>query len=194
MNKYKNEIPFSYKRERINPIQEEIAKNCGTYNFTAVIEEDKETVSKLKNIPNSICFLCTLKIGNEIIGIGRGSANLNRMNRGIERGVRYSFGNSIIDATVRGIKNLDALYFKMTNQPETKISEEKDLEGRDSPAFYGDDDMPQFATEKQRTFLEKLVNEQCDDDSKEEYLKHLESPYLSKFNCSELIQKLMPVK
>ena len=110
MNTYKNQIPSAYKtKEKMNPIQEEIAKNVGTYNLTAIIEEDKDTALKLKNIPNSICFLCTLKIGNEIIGIGRGSANLNRMNRGIERGVRYSFGNAIIDAIVRGVKNLDVL-------------------------------------------------------------------------------------
>ena len=192
MNTYKNEVPSFYKRERINPIQEEIAKNVGTYNLTAIIEEDKETVSKLKNIPNLICFLCTLKIGNEVIGIGRGSANLNRMNRGIERGTRYSFGNSLIDAVVRGIKNLDALYFKTTNQTETKISEDKDLEGRDSQAFYGDEEL-QTATEKQRNFLSKLV-QNCDEENKEEYLSALASPYLSKFQCSELIQKLMPVK
>ena len=193
MNTYKNEVPSSYKRERIDPIQQEIAKNVGTYNFQAVIEEDKETAFKLKNIPNSICFLCTLKIGNEVISIGRGSANLNRMNRGIERGTRYSFGNSIVDEVVRGIKNLDALYFKTTDKPETKISEDKDLEGRDSPAFYGEDDIPQTATDKQRNFLTKLV-ENCDELEKEEYLSALASPYLSKFQCSELIQKLMPVK
>ncbi|MFA5932241.1 MAG: hypothetical protein WC793_02590 [Candidatus Paceibacterota bacterium] len=192
MNTYKNEVP-SYKREKINPIQEEIAKNVGTYNLTAIIEEDKETVSKLKNIPNLICFLCTLKIGNEIIGVGRGSANLNRMNRGIERGVRYSFGNSIVDAVVRGIKNLDALYFKTTNQPETKIQNEVDLEGRDKQSFFNDEDMPQEATDKQRNFLTKLV-EKCDEEDKEEYLDALASPYLSKFQCSELIQKLMPMK
>lgn len=193
MNTYKNEVPSSYKRERMNPIQEEIAKNIGTYNLTAVIEEDKETLSKLKNIPNSICFLCTLKIGNEIIGIGRGSANLNRMNRGIERGVRYSFGNSIVDAVVRGIKNLDALYFNTINKPENKIQEEVDLEGRDSPAFFGEDDMPQVATEKQLNFAKKLISN-CGADEKEQYLEQISSPYFSKFQCSQLIQKLMPVR
>ena len=193
MNTYKNEVPSSYKRERINPIQEEIAKNVGTYNLTAVIEEDKETLSKLKNIPNSICFLCTLKIGNEVIGIGRGSANLNRMNRGIERGVRYSFGNSIVDSVVRGIKNLDALYFNTINKSENKIQDEVDLEGRDSPAFFGEDDMPQVATGKQLNFAKKLIAN-CGDDEKEKYLEQISSPYFSKFQCSELIQKLMPVK
>lgn len=192
MNTYKNEVPASYKRERINPIQAEIAKNCGTYNLSMVIEEDKETALKLKNIPNSICFLCTLKIGNEIIGIGHGSANLNRMNRGIERGVRYSFGNSILDSVAKGIKNLDALYFNSTNRSENKIQDEEDVEGQGFQESYTED-LPQTATEKQRNFLSRLV-EKCGKENKEEYLSALASPYLSKFQCSELIQKLMPVK
>ena len=184
MNTYKNEVP-AYKRERINPIQAEIAKNVGTYNLTAVIEEDKDTALKLKNIPNSICFLCTLKFKDEIIGIGRGMASLNRMNRGLERGLRYSFGNSLIDAMVRGVKNLDALYFKTDNK-------EEDLEGQDFQESYTED-LPQTATDKQRNFLSKLV-ENCEEEDKKEYLSALASPYLSKFQCSELIQKLMPVK
>ena len=189
MNTYKNQIPSPYKnQERLNPLQEEMAKNLGTYNLTAVIEEDKDTVNKLKNIPNLICFLCTLKIGNEVIGIGRGSATLNRMNRGVERGVRYSFGNAIIDAMVRGVKNLDALYFK-TNSHGT----EEDFEKRDSQVFFGDEDLPQLATEKQRNFLSKLIDK-CDDSMKEKYLSQLESPYLSKYECSELINELIPTK
>jgi nicotinamide mononucleotide adenylyltransferase len=115
------------------------------------------------------------------------------MNRGIERGVRYSFGNSIVDSVVRGIKNLDALYFNTINRSENKIQEEVDLEGRDSPAFFGEDDMPQAATEKQLNFAKKLI-ENCDEDEKEQYLEQISSPYFSKFQCSQLIQKLMPVK
>jgi hypothetical protein len=115
------------------------------------------------------------------------------MNRGIERGVRYSFGNSIVDSVVRGIKNLDALYFNTTNKSENKIQDEVDLEGRDSPAFFGEDDMPQVATEKQLNFARKLIAN-CDDDEKEQYLEQISSPYFSKFQCSELIQKLMPVR
>lgn len=192
---YKNSVPSPYKRqERLNPIQEEIAKNVGTYNITAIIQEDKETLATLKNVPGLIAFLCTLKIGDEIISVGRGSATLNRVNKYVERGVRYSFGNSLVDAVVRGIKNMDALYFKTTNQPENKIQdEEKDLEQRDSPALYGDDDLPQTATIKQINFLKKLVAN-CGEEEKEKYLSALSSPYLSKFQCSELIQKLMPVK
>jgi hypothetical protein len=54
--------------------------------------------------------------------------------------------------------------------------------------------MPQVATEKQLNFAKKLI-ENCDEeDKKEQYLEQISSPYFSKFQCSQLIQKLMPVK
>ena len=86
---------------------------------------------------------------------------------------------------------MDALYFKTINQPANKTQE--DEVDSDSPAFFGGEEISQEATEKQRTFLTKLVKN-CDEEDKEEYLSALTSPYLSKFQCSELIQKLMPVK
>ena len=85
------------------------------------------------------------------------------------------------------------MYFNTINKPENKIQDEVDLEGRDSPAFFGQDDMPQVATEKQLNFAKKLIAN-CDDDEKKQYLEQISSPYFSKFQCSELIQKLMPVR
>ncbi len=113
---------------------------------------------------------------------------LNRLNKFVERTVRFAYNASLVDAMVRSTKILDALYIMPNNQKE------EDLEGRDKKAFYSENDLPQIATDKQRNFLTKLIDEQCDNDSKEEYLNHLKSPYLSKFECSELINSLLPVK
>src|SRR3989344_9499230 len=91
---YKNRIPSPFqvaqKRtfEKKDPLRAEIAKNIGTFNLTAIVEEDTQTLSSFKHIPGFIGFLCTLKKGNEVIGIGRGSAILNRMNKFVERGIR----------------------------------------------------------------------------------------------------------
>lgn len=190
MNTYKNNITSSYKmRERISPIQEEITKNTSTYNLTIITEQDLETMALFKNIPGFIAFRTTLSKGNQLLSIGYGSAVLNRLNKFVERTVLFAKNSSLIDAMVRSTKILDALYV----MPNQKDIEEKDLEGRDSRAFFGEEDLPQTATDKQRSFLTKLV-ENCDDPEKEEYLSALASPYLSKFQCSELIQKLMPVK
>lgn len=190
MNTYKNQIPSSYKmRERISPIQEEITKNTSTYNLKIIIEQDFETMKLFKNIHGFIAFKTTLSKEGQLLSIGYGSAVLNRLNKFVERTVLFAKNSSLIDAMVRSTKILDALSI----MPDQKDIEDKDLEGRDSQALYGDDDLPQTATDKQRNFLTKLV-ENCDESDKEEYLSALASPYLSKFQCSELIQKLMPVK
>lgn len=181
-----NYPPRAYRKD---PLQEEIEKNIGTFNLTVLVEKDTELMNTFKHIPNFIAFKTILKKDNQVISIGSGSAVLNQYNKFLSRTVRFAYGSSIVDAVVRSVKVLDALSIMPNTQKEN------DLEGRDKQAFYGDEDMPQVATEKQRNFLTKLVNEQCDDgDAKEEYLKQLESPYLSKFECSELIQQLMPVK
>lgn len=180
-----NYKPRAYRND---PVQEEIIKNTGTFNLSVTVEKDEDMTKKFSHISNFIAFKTTLKKDGEIISIGTGSAVLNQYNKFLARTVRFAYGSSIVDAVVRSVKVLDALSIMPGNQKE------EEMEGRDKPAFFSDEDVPQVATEKQRKFLEKLVNEQCDDDSKEEYLKHLESPYLSKFECSELIQQLMPVK
>lgn len=186
---YRNNIPSPYKtRERIDPIQEEITKNAGSFNLTIVTEQDFETMKLFKNIPGFVAFKTTLSKDNQLLSIGYGSAVLNRLNKFVERTVLFAKNSSLIDAMVRSTKILDALSI----MPNQKDLEDKDLEGRDFQASYTED-LPQTCTEKQRNFLSKLV-EKCDEEDKEEYLDALSSPYLSKFQCSELIQKLMPVK
>ena len=188
MNNYKNNIPSPYKT-RVDPIQEEISKNISSFSLTVTTEQDLETMALFKNIQGFVAFKTTLKKGNQLLSIGYGSAVLNRLNKFVERTVLFAKNSSLIDAMVRSTKILDALSI----MPNQKNSEERDLEGRDSPAFFGEDDLPQTATEKQRNFLSKLV-EKCDEEDKEEFISALASPYLSKFQCSELIQKLMPVR
>lgn len=194
---YKNSVPspFQGKTPTKVPVLEEITRCIGIYNITAKIEEDIQTLSLFKHVPGLIAFICTLKEGDQIIGEGRGSAVLNKMNRFVDRGVRYAFNASLIDAMVRSTKTLDAIYLKTTQRKEvftpTEENEEPDIEGRDRPAFYGDDDLPKFASEKQKNFLKKLVNQKCKDSTKKEYEDKLESPYLSSFQCSSLIKTLL---
>ena len=191
MNTYKNNIPSPYKtKERIDPIQEEITKSIGigNFNLTVVTEQDFETMALFKNIPGFVAFKTTLKKENQLLSIGYGSAVLNRLNKFVERTVLFAKNSSLIDAMVRSTKILDALSI----MPNQKDIEGRDVEGENFQASYTED-LPQTATDKQRNFLSKLV-ESCDEEDKEEYLSALASPYLSKFDCSQLIQKLMPVK
>src|SRR3989338_7321107 len=174
---------------KTDPLQEEVAKNTGSFTLTVTVEKDTEMQNTFKHIPNLIAFKATLKKGNEVIGIGTGAAVLNRLNKFLDRTVRYAYNASLVDAMIRSTKILDALYIMPTSQKENEV----DLEGRDKQAFYGDEDMPQFASQKQRAFLSQLL-EKCNASSKEEYLNHLNSPYLSRFDASEMISSLLPMK
>ena len=183
MNNYKNS---AYRND---PLQEEIIKNTGSFTLNVTVESDIDMTKKFSHIPNFIAFKTTLKKDNNIIGIGTGSAVLNQYNKFLSRTVRFAYGSSIVDSIVRSVKILDALSIMPANQKEEKAF----LEDQDKPAFFSDEDMPQVATEKQLNFAKKLI-ENCDEEEKEQYLEQISSPYFSKFQCSELIQKLMPVK
>lgn len=157
-----------------SPAFEEIAKSIGVYNLVATIEEDKETLSLFNRVPGLIAFIATLKTADgEILGIGRGTATLNRMSKYVDRAVCYAKNASLIDAMVRATRTLDALYLEETSPQDNS------------------NDVQNFATEKQKNFLAKLVTEKCDSQTKQEYLSKLESPYLSRFDCSNLINLLL---
>ncbi len=180
---------YNSRANRIDPLQEEIIKNTGSFTLNVTVEKDVEMTNKFSHIQNFIAFKTTLRKDNNIIGIGTGSAVLNQYNKFLSRTVRFAYGSSIVDSIVRSVKILDALSIMPASQKES----EEDLEGRDSPAFYGENDMPQVATEKQLNFAKKLI-ENCGEEEKEQYLEQISSPYFSKFQCSELIKKLMPAR
>lgn len=195
---YKNGIPspFQSPQHSRGPATEEITRSIGTYTLTATVAEDTETLSIFKHVPGLIAFICTLKKGNDVIGIGRGTATLNRMSKYVDRAVCYAFNASLIDAMVRSTKTLDAIYLNSTSQRETYSSvkaaeEEPDLEGRDRPTYFNNDDSLKYASEKQKNFLKKLIFSKCKDQTKKEYEDKLQSPYLSSFECSSLIKNLL---
>ena len=182
----------SHYEKKLNPIEEEVLKNLGTFNLKVTIEKDLDMIREFKHIENFIAFKTTLRNeNNEVIGIGTGTGVINRLNKFIERTCIFCKNASLIDAMVKSIKIIDALSIMPNNQNQK--GNEVDLEGRDKQIFFSEEDLPQVATEKQLNFAKKLI-ENCDDDEKEQYLEQISSPYFSKFQCSELIQKLMPVK
>ena len=88
--------------------------------------------------------MATLKLGDSVLSIGRGTAVLNRMNKFVERGVRYAFNASLIDAVVRSSKTLDALYLKTIDQKDTGTQIEKLYENKIS--------------DNQKSYLRQLIN------------------------------------
>ena len=90
-----------------HPVQEEIQKSLGTYSFTATISQDTQTLEKFRHVPGIISFICVLKRGSEVIGEGRGVGVLSKINKYLERTVRYTANASFLDAVTRSIKMID---------------------------------------------------------------------------------------
>lgn len=164
---------------------EEIKECIGSYSFTLTVEEDKEAFSLFKN-PYIIALKCTLRQEDRVLGIGRSNSVLSPKNKFLKNAVLYSWSASLIDAISKGVKTLNNL----PKKDEAIVIEEPDLEGRDKPAYFTNNDDLKYASDKQRNFLKKLVSK-CNSSSKREYEHKLESPYLSSFECSSLIKNLL---
>ena len=174
-----------YKQSLAN---EEIKESIGEYNLKLIVEEDVDMLSLLNN-PFIIALKCTIKQGTRFLGIGRANSILSPKNKFLKNAVLYCWSAAVIDAISKSVKILNDLPLKETAQKED--TEEPDLEGRDKPAFYGNEDMPKYASDAQKIFLKKLITSKCKDSRKKEYENKLQSPYLSSFECSTLIKNLL---
>ncbi len=188
-------------QERKHPVREEIERNVGIINLTAEIQEDKATLSTLKHIPGLISYICVLKnsADGSIIGIGRGTSVINRLNKFFERTIRVAFNSAIIDSIMQSTKMLNTLRLSTGDKadltPAVEVnSKDDDLECRDRVCSFEEDSTLKHATTRQKDFLRSLIETKCDISAKVEYLSQLQSPYLSSFQASELISSLLPVK
>lgn len=153
-----------------HPAREIIRKNIGVFNLTATFEEDTQTLTIFRHIPGLIAFICTLKRGNEVIGQGRGTAVLSRVNRFIDRTVRIAFNSALIDAVVRSTKALDVI--------DSPTSEQFDAPTQTAePA----------ATDKQKSYLLELIDANVtNDDERKQWEKRIKS--ITKNDASTAIQ------
>jgi hypothetical protein len=101
-----------------HPVQEEIKKCIGTYNFTATISQDYQTLEKFRHVPGIISFICILKRDSEIIGEGRGVGVLSKINKYLERTVRYTANASFLDAVTRSLKMIDVINPSVNEEQE----------------------------------------------------------------------------
>jgi len=132
----------NFQDER-HPVHQEILKSVGTINLAATFEEDTQTLAVFKHIPGVIAMVCTLKKDNEVIGVGRGTAVINRVNKYIEKTVRASVNASLVDAIFHSTKMLDALH--INTRTGTGIDE---ADGQKES---------NLASDKQKKYLRELV-------------------------------------
>lgn len=167
---------------------EEIVESTGEYQFSIVMEEDKEILSLLQN-PFIIALKCTIKQGDRVLGIGRANSILSPKNKFIKSAVLYCWSASVIDGISKAVKTLSDLPTKTSQKEISK--ESPDLEDRDEKAYFKEDSNLKYASQKQKIFLKKLITSKCKDSTRREYEDKLESPYLSSFECSKLINSLL---
>ena len=171
-------------QDKNHPVTEEVNRNCGTYEFSATFDQDKETLEMFRHIPGLIAFVCTLKRGAQIIGYGRGTAVISRVNRFIDRTVRTAFSQSLVDAILKA-KLLDSLHLVPTQQNgEVKI-------GEAYQSSIVDEEEP--ISERQRHYLSELISINVESDAdRERWMSSLST--MSKADASEAIQSFLPDK
>lgn len=160
---------------RENPIIKDVRSATGILNFSAEIREDTDTLKAMSHIPNMIAYVCILKKDGAVVGIGRGSAVLNRMNKFVDRTVSAALNSSLIDSVVRSTRVLDTMRLSEQGGPEIG-------EAYRSTKY----DATEGITDRQKTYLRELVQLNVEDDSEQEQiLANLDS--LTKEEASDMI-------
>ena len=175
-------------------------KIASIYGLTAQFERDDESMSAF-SIKGLIAFVCDLYKGEAHVGQGRGASTLEKNDNDGNKTIKMAQKSSFIDSVIRtsGLSDiftqeLESLAPQSVSEVEINPSGEIDMEQRDKQVSYEDYGLPKFATDKQKTFLKTLIEDKCTQSAKEEYREKLNSPYLTRFDASEMISSLLPMR
>jgi hypothetical protein len=166
-----------------HPVQEEIKKCLGTYNFTATISQDYQTLEKFRHVPGIISFICVLKKDSEVIGEGRGVGVLSKINKYIEKTVRYTANASFLDAVTRSLKMIDVINPSVNEEQEVN----KASEAVSNTSVF-ENTIP--ITESQKKYLSGLIQSNIKD-KEELYRWRNRMSKLTKDEASKAIQSFV---
>ena len=173
---------------KLHPVHREVLKHTGVINLVAEVREDTQMISDLK-IPGVVAFVCFLKIGNELVGVGRSTAVINgNATKFFEKTVLYCKNAAIIDSVVKSVKILDSLQPNVNNQPNPDIKLKLD-ESYQVKEVEGSDD---GATEKQLNYLRTLIKTNVAENKRNEMEKQIAG--YSRDEASFAIQQFCEVK
>ena len=187
---YRASKPKEYETsEKRSPISEEVAKCCGQFQMTATIEPDLPTLEMFKGrIQNFVAFLCTLKLGSDVVGQGRGTATIGsgQYSKYITRGVHAALSASLIDAMVRSCR-IGALI------PDQTTPKAQDI-GVPAEAVYNAREESRGSgggiSAKQKHFLVGLIQTNVHDEQEREGMISQLDEYTSK-EASDAIKSFM---
>ena len=141
-----------------HPVNQEIQKNIGNFNFSAEIRQDTSTLNRFKHIPGLVAFIAILKRDGTTVGEGRGAATVNQANRYIEKVIRYASNSALIDGFVKSVKALGTLQVETTKPKDVSIPIED---------FYsGDKKTTEMISKPQKKYLLELVHQNITDEEK----------------------------
>ena len=168
------------KATKKDTLRDEMKKLLGTYQFTATFEEDVQTATTFEQVPGLVAFICTLKMGDRVIGQGRGTTAINQINRFIVRSIGFAFNASLVDAVIRSTKIQDVF------RPDAAPHPWKD--GNSAPRAYGtgEEESPDTATPKQVEYLRQLIQINCEEEEREKMEAQLGE--LTKQEASKMIE------
>jgi hypothetical protein len=146
-------------------------KLLGSHTFTAIFAVDEQTASTFNGTDGLVPFICTLKMGEKVIGQGRGATVINQMNRFVMRSITFAYHASLIDAVVRATKLMDV--FRPDAMPHPWSASDIATE---APA----------ATPKQVEYLTQLIQMNCEGDELEQRMSQLSG--LTRSEASEMIE------
>ena len=174
MNTYKNRVPSPFrvtakksygepKKESKDTLRDEMRKLLGTYQFTATFERDTQTATTFEQIPGLVAFICTLKMGDKVIGLGRGATVINhQMSRFIVRSITYAYHASLIDAVMRATKLMDVFRPDAAGHPWSEKNS-----ATLSPYKADDQESLDVATPKQVEYLRQLFKVNLEESERE---------------------------
>src|SRR3989338_9208626 len=175
MNTNYRSVPSPFQaRQKLDPVQQAIEQNSGKISLEITIEQDKETTLQLKDLPGPvIAYKSTVRKGSQVLGIGRGCGILSKINKWVDRSVRYTLNASIIDSMIQSVKALDVLYLKENGEVLTQET-------------IGID----YASDKQKSYLRELIRANIFDEGKRKYWES-QIEQLTKDEASEKIQSFV---
>ncbi|MEI6080757.1 MAG: hypothetical protein WCQ53_09010, partial [bacterium] len=169
------------------------------YSLVATFTKDVETMESFRGMDGLVAYVCTLKRPNgEIAGQGRGAAVLKNNGNDANKTVKMAEKSSYISAVIRSTGLSDIFTSDLEDMNPVDIApyfggeDESDTDEQNEKDNYVEES--KYATEKQKTLLRKLIDEKCSYSTKSEYLSKLNSSNLSRFDCSELISSLLPMR
>jgi hypothetical protein len=161
--------------------EEELAKSIGKFDFSATFTKDDEAVAMFKDTPHLVALVCTLKLGNVIIGRGRAMNVLGPNNKYIGKAVQSVWNYAFLDSVSKASRIMDTLHLSSEAKSEDKPVTTTSYEIADSTS--------ELITDKQKSYLIELITTNIESEyERNSWISQLDE--MTRSEASETIKSL----